>query len=308
MNVVHTIDECRKARAPFSGALALVPTMGALHAGHLSLIAEAKKQAAHVAVSIFVNPTQFGPKEDYTKYPRPLEADLEKCRSAGVDLVFNPSIQEMYPPEKVSRAEQAASSASTSRPEPASTIPTIIIDLPQLTSVLEGKHRPNHFKGVCQVVAKLFNIISPGYAFFGQKDFQQLRVLTTMTEALNWPIEIVACPTLREPDGLALSSRNQYLSADERQRALAIPNALFAAGREVEQGFKQCNRLVATMQKVLLDVGTLGRIPVSIDYVAAVDPLTLKPADALDKPVVLAVAARVGLTRLIDNLIVRPQV
>jgi pantoate--beta-alanine ligase len=304
MNVVHTIDQARKARREL-GSVALVPTMGALHAGHLSLIHEAKKRADHVAVSIFVNPTQFGPKEDYTKYPRPLEADLEKCKSAGVSLVFNPSIEEMYPPEKLAKPDQT-SSPSTSRPEPQSTIPTIIIDLPELTSVLEGKHRPNHFKGVCQIVAKLFNILSPNHALFGQKDFQQLRVLTAMTEALNWPVQIIACPTLREPDGLALSSRNQYLSPDERQRALAIPNALFAAQKEVEQGFKQCNRLVATMQKILLDVGSLGRIPVSIDYVAAVDPLTLKPADALDRPIVLAVAARVGLTRLIDNTIVKP--
>ncbi|HEX8522781.1 MAG TPA: pantoate--beta-alanine ligase [Tepidisphaeraceae bacterium] len=288
MNVVHTIDQVRQARAQL-GALAFVPTMGALHAGHLSLMAQAKQRAPHVAVSIFVNPTQFGPKEDYTKYPRPLESDLENCRSAGVDLVFVPSAEEMYPPAAAD----------------------ITIDLPALTSVLEGKQRPGHFKGVCQVVAKLFNVVRPDVALFGQKDFQQLRVLTAMTEALNWPIQVVGCPTVREPDGLALSSRNQYLSTEERQRALAIPRALQAAQEEVRQGIRQTNRLVATMQKILLDVGSptsaLGRIPVSIDYVAAVDPLTLKPADLLDKPVVLAIAARVGLTRLIDNVVVRPE-
>jgi len=285
MTIVHTIEQCRTARQGFA-ALGLVPTMGALHEGHIALIEEAKKRAPHVAVSIFVNPLQFGPKEDFTKYPRPIETDLIKCRAAGVDLVFQPTPEEIYP----------ASGAD------------VVVDLPQLTSVLEGKHRPGHFKGVCQIVAKLFNIIKPDVAVFGKKDFQQLRVLGAMTEALNWPIQIVGVPTVREPDGLARSSRNQYLSAEERQRALAIPRALFAAADEVKHGVRQTNRLVATMQKILLDVGApgsvLGRIPVSIDYVAAVDPVTLKPADSVDNPVVLAIAARVGLTRLIDNVVV----
>ncbi len=154
MQAVHTIDQCRQARTELK-TLALVPTMGALHAGHISLIAEAKKRAPHVAVSIFVNPTQFGPTEDYTRYPRPLEADLEQCRKAGVDLVFAPSVDEMYPPRMAETGAQ------------------ILIDLPQLTSVLEGKHRPGHFKGVCQVVGKLFNIVRPDFACFGQKDYQQ---------------------------------------------------------------------------------------------------------------------------------------
>jgi len=291
MHIVHTIDQARSTRVQFTeGALALVPTMGALHAGHLSLINEAKKRAPHVAVSIFVNPTQFAHNEDYAKYPRPIESDLEKCRAAGVDLVFHPSTEEMYPPRQLATGGD------------------VLIDLPHLTNVLEGKHRPGHFKGVCQVVAKLFNILRPDIALFGQKDFQQLRVLSAMTESLNFPIQIVGCPTIREPDNLALSSRNQYLSPEERQRALAIPRALFAAEAEVKQGIRQTNRLVATMQKILLDVGpptsSLGKIPVSIDYLAAVDPTTLKPADVVDKPVVLAIAARVGLTRLIDNITV----
>ena len=284
MKVVQSIEQCRAARAKYQ-SLALVPTMGALHGGHMSLMAEARKRAAHVAVSIFVNPTQFGPKEDFTRYPRPVEADLVKCRSAGVDLVFNPSVEAMYPAGQVD----------------------VIVDLPQITGMLEGKHRPGHFKGVCQIVSKLFNIIKPDFACFGQKDFQQLRVITAMVEALNLPIQIVGCPTMRENDGLALSSRNQYLSVDERQRALAIPRALQAAQEEVKQGIVQTNRLVATVQKILLDVGNLGKIPVSIDYVAAVDPLTLKPADLLDRPIVLAIAARVGLTRLIDNVVVKPK-
>ncbi len=284
MNVVHTIADCRAARATLPGKVALVPTMGALHVGHLSLIGRAKELAQSVVVSIFVNPTQFGPREDFNKYPRPIMADLEKCKSAGVDLVFNPATEEIYKPGS----------------------PDLVIDLPTLTTVLEGKHRPGHFKGVCQVVAKLFNIAQPQVACFGQKDFQQFRVLAAMVEAMDWPIAMVGCPTLREKDGLAMSSRNQYLTPDERQRALSISRALALASGEVKNGVKQTNRLLATMQKVMLDVGTLGRVPVSLDYVAAVDPLTLKTVETITGPTVLAIAARVGATRLIDNVIVDP--
>jgi pantoate--beta-alanine ligase len=283
MNVVRTIADARTERRRLE-RVALVPTMGALHAGHLSLIEEAKKHFPQVAVSIFVNPTQFGPREDFLKYPRPLEEDLAKCETAGVDFVFNPQPDEMYRPGA----------------------PDIVIDLPSISSVLEGKHRPGHFKGVCQIVAKLFNILTPDAACFGQKDFQQLRIITAMTEALDWPIEIIGCPTLRDPDGLAMSSRNQYLSPDERQRALSIYRALTQAKQQVSEGIRQANRLLATMQNMLLDVGSLGRIPVSIDYVAAVDPITLKPVESITGPTVLATAARVGMTRLIDNVIVEP--
>ena len=284
MNVVHTIPECREHRAQLPGTVAFVPTMGALHVGHLSLIARAKELAESVVVSIFVNPTQFGPREDFNKYPRPIMADLEKCKAAGVDLVFNPGPEQMYKPGG----------------------PDIVVDLPSLTTVLEGKHRPGHFKGVCQVVAKLFNIVQPQAACFGQKDFQQFRVLQAMVEALNWPIQMVACPTLREKDGLAMSSRNQYLSPDERQRALSINRALMLAAGEAKEGVKQTNRLLATMQNVLLDKGTLGRVPVSIDYVAAVDPVTLKNVEIVTGPTVLAIAAHVAQTRLIDNVVVEP--
>src|SRR5688572_20718161 len=189
MNVVHTIPECREHRAQLPGTVAFVPTMGALHVGHLSLIARAKELAESVVVSIFVNPTQFGPREDFNKYPRPIMADLEKCKSAGVDLVFNPAVEEIYRPGA----------------------PDVVVDVPSLTGVLEGKHRPGHFKGVCQVVAKLFNIIRPDVAVFGEKDFQQLRVLQAMAEALDFPVQVIGAPTLRETDGLAMSSRNQYL-------------------------------------------------------------------------------------------------
>lgn len=275
MNVVRTITEARFEREK-STAVALVPTMGALHAGHLSLIALAKKSAPTVAVSIFVNPTQFGPREDYTKYPRPIEQDLAQCERAGVDWVFMPEADEMYPP--------GAAEAS--------------VDVPQLAVVLEGKHRPGHFRGVCQVVAKLFNIIHPTVAIFGQKDYQQLRIISAMTEALNWTIQIISGPTVREPDGLAMSSRNQYLSETDRQKALAISRALFMAKGEFTQGIRQTNRLLTSMQHILLEQH------LSIDYIAAVDPMTLKPVDVVNGPTVFAVAARVGSTRLIDNIII----
>jgi pantoate--beta-alanine ligase len=275
MNVVRTIAEARAQRAK-SEELALVPTMGALHAGHVSLLHLARRQAPAVAVSIFVNPTQFGPREDYTKYPRPIEQDLHKCEEAGVDWVFLPEADEMYPP----------GSAET------------VVDLPQLSSVLEGKHRPGHFRGVCLVVSKLFNILHPTVAVFGQKDYQQLRIITAMVEALNWTIRIVPGPTVREHDGLAMSSRNQYLSDADRQKALAISRALFLAKGEFTQGIRQTNRLLTSMQRALLEQH------LSIDYIAAVDPATLKPVEVVNGPTVLAVAARVGTTRLIDNVVI----
>jgi pantoate--beta-alanine ligase len=277
MKVVRTIAEIRSERANL-GKLALVPTMGALHAGHVSLMQIARKHGSHLAASIFVNPTQFGPREDFSKYPRPIEADLKKCEEAGVDLVFNPSVEEMYRPGLMD----------------------VAIDLPSLTGVLEGAKRPGHFKGVCQVVAKLFNIFTPNVACFGQKDYQQLRIIMAMVEALDWPIQIVPCPTVRESDGLAMASRNVYLSPEERQRAMSISRALRLAKEQVKAGFRQANRLVTTMQNTLLEQRLL------VDYVAAVDPITLKNVAEVSGPTLLAIAARVGTTRLIDNTIVRP--
>ena len=172
--------------------------------------------------------------------------------------------------------------------------------------MLEGRIRPNHFKGVCQIVAKLFNIFRPEIACFGQKDYQQYLVIRAMVEALDWPIEIVPCPTIRADDGLAMSSRNQYLSAAERERALSISNALFAARDEFARGIRQTNRLLATAQNILLDPGSHGRIPLSIDYVAAVDAQVLKDVQVVSRPTLLAVAARVGKTRLIDNVVLIP--
>jgi pantoate--beta-alanine ligase len=277
MEIVTTVADARRIRARF-GRVALVPTMGALHAGHMSLVAHARNNAPCVAVSIFVNPTQFGPKEDYTKYPRPVEDDLDKCGAAGVDFVFAPTAGEMYPPDA----------------------PDIVVDLPSLTSVLEGKHRPGHFKGVCQVVAKLFNIVQPTAACFGQKDFQQLRVISAMVEALDMPIDVISCPTLRDPDGLAMSSRNMYLSAEERQRGLSISRALMLGYAEFRNGIDQTNRLIATMQRPLLENH------LNIDYVAAVDANSLKPVEKVEAPTLLAIAARVGNTRLIDNVVIMP--
>lgn len=275
MKVLTTISQMRAQRANYP-QLALVPTMGALHEGHLSLIRIARQHASHVAVSIFVNPTQFGPREDFNKYPRPIDADLAKCREAGADLVFHPAPTEMYPPGSMD----------------------IVIDLPQLTQTLEGAKRPGHFKGVCQIVAKLFNVITPNVACFGQKDYQQLRIIQAMVEALDMPVEIIPCPTVRDPDGLAMSSRNQYLSPAERQQALAIPRALRAAEEQFKSGFKQTNRLLTTMQKILLEPHLM------VDYVAAVDPLTFKPVQEIQGPTLLATAARAGSTRLIDNVVV----
>src|SRR5580704_17012978 len=281
MIVTQTIADCRREREKL-GRVALVPTMGALHAGHLSLVEIAKTHAEKVAVSIFVNPTQFGPREDFKKYPRPIESDLAKCRDAGVDLVFNPSEAEMYPPNLSAQVN---------------------LDMPSLSAVLEGRIRPHHFEGVCQVVAKLFNILSPQAACFGQKDYQQFLVIKSMVRALDWPIGIIGCPTIREPDGLAMSSRNQYLSAPERERALSISKSLFAARDEFNKGIRQTNRLLATMQNILLDPGDQGRTPLSVDYIAAVDAETLKDVQVITAPTVLAVAARVGTTRLIDNVL-----
>jgi pantoate--beta-alanine ligase len=284
MIVSQTISDARTERDKL-GRMALVPTMGALHAGHLSLIELARKHAPKVAVSIFVNPTQFGPREDFNKYPRPVEDDLAKCREAGVDLVFNPPVEQMYLPNF---------------------FPEVHLDIPNLSNVLEGRIRPNHFKGVCQVVAKLFNIIRPDVACFGQKDYQQYLVIRAMADALNWPIEIVPGQTLREPDGLAMSSRNQYLSANERERGLSISRALFAARDEFTKGIRQTNRLLATAQNILLDPGNQGRVPLSIDYVAAVDSQTLKDVQVVSASTLIAVAARVGKTRLIDNVMLIP--
>jgi pantoate--beta-alanine ligase len=278
--VARTIQECREGRANL-GRLALVPTMGALHAGHMALVDFARDHKSRVAVSIFVNPTQFGLNDDFHRYPRPLEQDLQMCRAAGVDLVFTPSVEEMYPPG----------------------VPQAIIDVPELTRTLEGAHRPGHFAGVCQVVAKLFNIVTPEVAVFGAKDFQQLAVIRAMTRALNLPVHISPRNTVREPDGLAMSSRNRYLSPRERQRALSIYRALRdVCGSANQDGERDADRLRAILHRQLSDASVAPEVPTSIDYATLVQPATLAELTGeLTGPAQAVIAMRIGTTRLIDN-------
>ena len=257
--------------------LALVPTMGALHHGHQALMRGARSVADHVAVSIFVNPTQFGPSEDFQRYPRDLDGDLAACAAAGVDLVFSPDVQQMYPAGDATRVRVSG-----------------------LTDNWCGKSRPGHFEGVATVVSKLFAATGPCSAVFGRKDYQQLQVVKRMTVDLLLPIAIVEHPTERDPDGLATSSRNRYLSVEERERALALPRALAAAGRAFQAGERSAARVGAIVD------GALAAPGVVVEYAAVVDAASLEPRrDGLLEPGAAAVllAARVGGTRLIDNLV-----
>lgn len=275
--VVRTPTEFRSAcaEARRGGArVALVPTMGALHEGHMQLVVEARRRADFVALSIFVNPMQFGPNEDLAKYPRTFEADLERCRSHGVDLVFAPAPDAMYPAGFASKVEVSG-----------------------LTEVLDGVHRPGHFAGVCTVVTKLFQLTGESVAIFGRKDYQQYRVLARMALDLDMPIEVVGMPTVRETDGLALSSRNRYLSDDERVRALAIARGLRAADEAFASGERSSSELERLVREPIASSFD------SIDYVAIADPDTLAPASDGSARQMALVAARIGTTRLIDNLV-----
>jgi pantoate--beta-alanine ligase len=251
----------------------LVPTMGALHEGHLSLVEAARKQCDAVVVSIFVNPTQFGPSEDLAKYPRTLEADLALLAPVGVECVFAPSVEAMYP-----------AGYST------------FVEPPQVAVPLEGHCRPGHFRGVATIVLKLFEIVPADVAFFGQKDYQQSLVVRRMARDLDVPIEIEVCATIREPDGLALSSRNRYLSPAERRQALALSRALRAASDEMARGERSASVLRAMMRDILHGAG-IERI----DYVAIADPETLDEIATLKRPALALLACHVGTTRLIDN-------
>ena len=256
-----------------------VPTMGNLHDGHLSLVRIAKKHADAVVVSIFVNPTQFGPNEDFAAYPRTFEADRALCEAEGVDLVFHPSVPEMYPDDaSVSVAENA------------------------LSRTLCGATRPGHFDGVCTVVAKLFHVVLPHVAVFGEKDAQQLRIVRRMVRDLRFPVEIVSGPTVREPDGLARSSRNQYLTPEQRPQAAGLRRALDEAERLFAAGERDPRKLVAAMR------GVLAALPAArIDYVEIVDDETLQPlAGPIVRPALAALAVWVGKPRLIDNAVLRP--
>ena len=256
--------------------IGFVPTMGFLHDGHLSLIRQARAECGIVVVSIFVNPVQFGPSEDFERYPRDAEGDRKKCESAGVDIIFMPTAEEMYP-EK----------------------PTVFVMVEGLSDILEGATRPGHFRGVATVVAKLFNIVKPHKAFFGQKDFQQCIVIKRMVKGLNMDVEVVVLPIIREKGGLAMSSRNSYLSADERRAATVIYRALSAAHDLFISGAKDPNKLKEKMRAVLL-----MEHGVSIDYVEVSDPETLEPLHTAGGNMVLLVAARIRKTRLIDNIVI----
>lgn len=277
--VARTAAEVRKkvAEARARGqTIGFVPTMGALHAGHLSLIEHAKRRDAFVVVSIYVNPTQFAPQEDLSSYPRPFADDHRKCADAAVDLVFAPTDETMYPPGDETRVQPGA-----------------------LATGLCGPHRPGHFEGVCTVVARLFNLVAPDFACFGQKDAQQALIIQRMVTDLQYPIEIVICPTLREPDGLALSSRNTYLSTDERTQALCLYNAL-TSGRETLLKGGAAEHATTVMTDAIATSLTAD----AIDYLVAVDATNLQAVTATTRRVLLVGAIRIGKTRLIDNLLV----
>jgi len=279
MNVAKTIAEIRRcvrdARAA-GKTVGLVPTMGALHVGHVSLIEAAAERCDFVVVSIFVNPTQFGPGEDFEKYPRPFEEDLAICAEHGVSAVFAPSPAEMYPQENLTW-----------------------VGVEKLTAPLCGRSRPGHFRGVTTVCTKLFNIVGCDVAFFGQKDAQQAVVIQRMAADLNMPLEIVVCPTVREDDGLAVSSRNKYLSAEQRKDAAQIFQSLSRCREMVEAGEKDASAIRAEM------CGILGRVPaMEIEYVSIVDAGTLEEIERIGGRVLVAVAVRLGTARLIDNILV----
>ena len=275
MKIIHTASEFREAERAAERPLGLVPTMGYLHAGHMSLVRRARADNRTVAVSVFVNPAQFGANEDLSSYPRDLEGDLEKLRREGADLVFAPSAAEMYPP---------GFSAS--------------VDAGAIAERLEGASRPGHFRGVATVVCKLLAIARPDNAYFGQKDAQQLLVIRRVNDDLNLGANIVAMPTVRDPDGLALSSRNARLSADARQSALALPRALRLAESLYADGARDANAMRALM------AATLNAAPgVAMEYVSVADARTLAELDVIDsdRPALASLAARVGGVRLIDN-------
>src|SRR6202162_2034047 len=280
MKICATISEaraaCRDTRAGRK-RLGLVPTMGALHEGHLSLVRAAKGCDA-VAVSIFVNPTQFGPTEDLSKYPRQFDRDSQLLEKEGIDILFAPSVDEIYPYGQVA---------------------WVLVE--GLSEKLDGRSRPGHFRGVTTIVAKLFHILGPDAAFFGQKDAAQLAVIRRMVQDLNFRIEIVACPIVREPDGLAMSSRNAYLNREERGRALVLRRSLEQVQQEFQNGERIAAKLIAAAKEVF------AREPqVALDYFEIVDPDTLDPVERISQKTLVAVAAYVGSTRLIDNTVLNP--
>ena len=278
MKIVGTVKEVREQVKEWKKegqTVGFVPTMGYLHEGHGSLITKARENNDKVVVSIFVNPMQFGPTEDLATYPRDLDHDAALCESAGVDLIFHPEAEEMYEKDFCS-----------------------FVDMTGLTEGLCGKTRPIHFRGVCTVVNKLFNIVTPDHAYFGQKDGQQLAVIKRMVRDLNMDIEIVGCPIVREEDGLAKSSRNTYLSSEERKAALILSKTV-ALGKELAKTEKDANKVVEAMKKNI-ETEPLAKI----DYVEAVDALSMAPVEKLEGTCMLAMAVYIGKTRLIDNTLI----
>jgi pantoate--beta-alanine ligase len=278
MKIVGTVKEVREQVKEWKKqglSVGFVPTMGYLHEGHKSLMDAARKGNDKVVVSIFVNPMQFGPTEDLATYPRDLDHDAALCESAGVDLIFHPEAEEMYEKDFCS-----------------------FVDMTGLTEGLCGKTRPIHFRGVCTVVNKLFNIVTPDHAYFGQKDGQQLAVIKRMVRDLNMDIEIVGCPIVREEDGLAKSSRNTYLSPEERKAALILSKTV-ALGKELAKTEKDANKVVEAMKKNI-ETEPLAKI----DYVEAVDALSMVPVEKLEGTCMLAMAVYIGKTRLIDNTLI----
>jgi pantoate--beta-alanine ligase len=275
LELISTAQELRQrlAQARATGrSVGLVPTMGALHAGHASLVDASRRECGLTVATIFVNPTQFGPHEDFSRYPRTLDADMALLGQHGADLVYLPATEEIYPPGDET-----------------------LVDVGSVARPLEGICRPGHFQGVATVVLKLFLRVQPDVAFFGRKDYQQSLVVQRLVKDLALPIQIRVCPTIREPDGLALSSRNRYLSADDRQRALALSRALRLAAELVREKKTDARAIEGRMRDEL----TAAHL--EIDYVVLADPETLAPRERIDRPAVGLIAARVGTTRLIDN-------
>ncbi len=281
MIIARTIAEVRQAFAEARSAgrrVGFVPTMGALHAGHLSLVAAAKAQCDFVVVSIFVNPAQFAPNEDLDAYPRPVEADLAACRSSGVDVAFVPSVEEMYGDDGL----------------------TTVTAAENLSQTLCGRSRPTHFAGVCTVVARLFNIVGPCRAFFGAKDYQQAVIIRRMVADRNFPVEVVTCPIVREPDGLAMSSRNAYLDETQRRQATSLHEALQTAAKQIGGGCHDAMKVIQGMWALLAAKAPAGRIV----YIQIVDPDSLEDVETVEQVVVIALAVWFGKTRLIDNVLV----
>ncbi len=276
MKTASLIAEVRQWRGNVRGSVGLVPTMGCLHEGHLSLVRRARAENDFAAATLFVNPAQFGPGEDYARYPRDLPRDRRLLEEAGCDLLFAPSVEEMYP-----------AGCET------------VVDVGSVSAPLEGRCRPGHFRGVATVVLKLLGIVRPTRAYFGQKDAQQLVVIDRMVRDLDVPVEIIGCPTIRESDGLAMSSRNSYLSPEERRAAPVLYRALLAARERISRGERSAEEVRQAMQQVIA-AEPLARM----DYVSVADPATLQELEAVTGPVLLSMAVRIGPARLIDNMMV----